>query len=155
MLHYIMKHIMLLCEKLFSAAVIAPNTAACPSTHSRVIMSLSYCPTFLVRIRRWLSAFRFDCLSCCDALPSICYPLSLPLSLPPLLLTLSLSLSPSLNISPVSFTLSLPTPWSIQISLPRLQNYLCKTYMEHLHNVPCYTTAPKAGLHSSIPALHP
>ena len=82
-------------------------------------MSLSYYPTFLVRVRRWLSAFRFDCLSCCDALPSICFPLSF--SLPPSL-THSFLLS---SLSPVSFTLSLPTPWS---SLICVTISPCKTH---------------------------
>lgn len=44
---------------------------------------LSYHPTFCVCVRRWLSGFRFDCLSCCDALPSISFPLlALSLFLP-------------------------------------------------------------------------
>lgn len=89
-----------------------------------MIMSLSYCPTFLVRVRRWLSAFRFDCLSCCDALPSICYP---PLSPSPLS-------PPSLSISPVRFSLlSQTTPWSLQILLPRVQNYHYKTHQPKIN----------------------
>lgn len=40
-------------------------------TKNSKTVSLPYHPTFCVRVRRWLCAFRFDCLSCCDAFPSI------------------------------------------------------------------------------------
>lgn len=62
------------------------------ATNSKTV-SLAYHPTFCVRVRRWLRAFRLDCLSCCDAFPSIS-------STPPR--------SPSLFFCPPPSPISLP-----------------------------------------------
>lgn len=55
------------------------NTPNLITNSNHKTVSLVYHPTFCVRARRWLCAFRFDCLSCCDAFPSISSTLALPL----------------------------------------------------------------------------
>lgn len=81
-----------------------------------MVGSLSGCPTFLLRLRRRLSAFRVDCLSCCDAFPSICS--SLPLCLSPFsLYSVTTAALVTANFTPVlqsyrswsPFPLELPT----------------------------------------------